>query len=367
MDRDLKRAKMLISLVHDGQLTDEESRFLEKAVLRYPELKLEIYRHERLHDIMGMVPNASAPADIEDRVFHAIRSEGPAKRMARIIFFPVRRFPVEATGAIAASVIIFFVALISFPSSVGTDRESAVLPHDAVGTSTASVVMGEESPAVTGKTHAPAEDVALIPRAPEDKLDDRFGLGTTDEKLPAAPEIDKKTFSSELSPAGVVTAAGVSAEKVSKIFVPTHDAPYSSAKSEAPVKPNESIGSIVSTTYISSPSEEPGLPATLLIRTNDPANTQKDIMDKAVALGGTVTIRETEESKGKDTVTTGPEMGYRGEDPEGNMVSLPPEKIDELLDYLAARYPETDKEIKNLKAKKTTLFLRIDVTPTTNQ
>ncbi len=356
MDRNLKRAKQLISLVHDGQLTDKENRFLEKAVLRYPELKLEIYRHERLHDLVGSIPHPSAPPGIEDRVLHAIRSEGPVKRTARIIFFPGRGLSVEAVGAIAASVIIFIVALISFPSPVGVDREIAVLPHDTPGTSTASVAVGEAPPAAAKKTHPGAEDVALIPRTAEDKLDDRMVSGTTNEKLLAAPESDKKTFSSELPSSGVITAAGVTAEKVSKIFVPTRETPFSKAKKEVP------IGSM---TFVSSAPEELGPPTVLLIHNSDPTKTRKDIIDKAVSLGGTVTIRETEDSKGKDLDTPGPGVGFGGEEPEGDIVSLPTEKMDELLDYLAARYPETDNEIEDIKALKTSPLLRIDVVPTT--
>ncbi|MBN2225608.1 MAG: hypothetical protein JW765_13125 [Deltaproteobacteria bacterium] len=358
MDRDLKRARTLISLVHDGQLTDEEYRFLEKAVLRYPELKLEIYRHERLHDLVDMIASVPAPPDIEDRVLKAIKSEGPVKRAAHVIFFPGRRFGIEAVGAIAASIIVFFVALISFPSLVGMDPKTAVLPYDTFGISTASVVMDEAPPAATEETRSPAEDVALVPRTTEDKKSDHLLYAGAEEKLVAAPEIDKGTFSSEIPSFGVLTASGVTAERVSKTFTPPRDMPLSTAKKEMPME---------STTYIYSPTDELLLPTILLIYNSDPIKTKKDIMDKAVSLGGTVLSKEMEGSEvagDKDKNVPGSYVKYSEKGAQDDAISLPPEKMDELLDYLVARYPETDKVIEDLKNRKTTPFLRIDVVPT---
>jgi hypothetical protein len=358
MDRDLKRARTLISLVHDGQLTDEEYRFLEKAVLRYPELKLEIYRHERLHDLVGMIASVPAPPGIEDRVLKAIKSEGPVKRAARVIFFPGRRFGIEAVGAIAASIIVFFIALISFPSLVGMDPKTAVLSYDTFGTSTASVVMDEAPPAVTEETRSPAEDVALVPRTTEDKKSEYLLYAGAEEKLVSAPEIDTRTFSSEIPSFGVLTASGIAAERVSKTFTPPRDAPLSTAKKEVPME---------STTYIYSPTDELLLPTIVLIYNNDPIKTKRDIMDKAVSLGGTVLSKEMEDSEvaeGKNKNEPEPDVKGRDEEAQGDAVSLPPEKMDELLDYLVARYPQTDKVIKDLKTRKTTPFLRIDVVPT---
>ncbi len=355
MDRDLKRARMLISLVHDGQLTDEEYRFLERAVLRYPELQLEIYRHERLHDLMGTIASVSAPPGIENGVMEAIRSEGVLKRAARIIFFPGRKFSVEAAGAIAASIIVVFIALISFPSLVGTDKEAAVLNHDTLGALTASVAMGESPPTVADKTRPPAEDVAVIPRASDNGPDDRLEPGGIDEERLSAPETEKKTFSSELPSTGMLTAAGVTAEKVSKTFIPARTAPLSTAKKEVPMG---------STAYIYSPSDDELPPIILLIYNNDPTKTKNDIMDKAVSLGGTMTSEATEDAMGEDTDVSGTDMKYKEEAAKSGAVSLPAEKMDELLDYLAARYPETDEVVKGLKKSKTTLFIRIDVVPT---
>jgi hypothetical protein len=357
MDRDLKRAQMLISLVHDGRLTDEEYRFLEKAISRYPELKLDIYRYERLHDLVGMVRGAPAPPGIEERVLESIKSEGSIKRMTRVVFFPGRRFPVEA-GAIAAAAIIFLAVLISFPSVVGTDRETAVLPHDEPLSPTASVALGTTPPGGPENKTLPAEDVALIAGAADDRETGRFSAGRTDEKpLPAAPDLDDKYFSSGLSSSGSMTASGVTAEKISTVLSPARDALLSTTKKEEPT-------AMGSTTYIYSPSEEVVLPTILLIYRDDPEKTKKEIMDKAVSLGGTVTTEKTEGMKGKEKDDEGRHVEFFGEDAQAVAVSLPPEKINELLDYLAARYPETEKEIQDLKTRESNLFLRIDVVPT---
>ncbi len=348
MDRDLKRAKMLISLVHDGELTDEEHRFLERAVLRYPELKLEIYQYERLHDLLGMAPAATAPADVERRVLEAIRPQQLTATPGRVIPFARWRFPVEVAGAVATAVILVFVVLISYPRLMGTGSKMAVLPHDAAGTSTASTVMPDSTPAA-------AEDVALVPHTGEDKSSDPLLMGEMDDTIHPAPGVDKKTFSSEISPFGTVTSAGVTAEKVSKIIVPTRDALLSAAKKEAPM---------ISTTFISSPSEELVLPTILLIYHNDPMKAQKDIMDKAVSLGGTVTRMEMEYFKGKDEGKTDVDAETTEEEDQGEMISLPPEKVGELLDYLVSRYPGIDKEVGDIRANKASLFIRIDVVPT---
>ncbi len=355
MDRDLKRAKMLISLVHDGRLTDEEYRFLEKAISRHPELKLDVYRHERLSDLVGMVRGAQAPPGIEKRVLQSIKSEGLLKRTARIVFFPGRRFPVEA-GAIAASVILLFAVLISFPSVVGTDRETAVAPHDEPGRPTASVALGA-APAAPEKGSLPSEDVALIAGAVEDKETERLSPGAAREKSLPAPDLDDTFFFSAPSPSGVMTAAGVTAEKVSKVLSPTRDALLSSTKKEEPA-------TMGSTTYIYCPTDEAPLPTILLVYRNDPAKAKKEIMDKAVSLGGTVTAGRMEkiEEKGKEDAT--PNTESLTDEARAGAVSVPPEKMNELLDYLATRYPETEKEIKDLKDRKAAPFLRIDVLPT---
>jgi hypothetical protein len=348
MDKDLKRAKMLIPLVSDGGLTGEERRFLERAVLRYPDLKLEINRHERLHDLLGMVPAVTAPADVERRVLEAIQPQQSPAATGRVIPFSRWRFPVEVAGAVAAAVILVFVVLISYPRLMGTGDKMAALPHDAPGTSTASTIMPDVTP-------APTEDVALVPHTGEDRSGDRLLTGAMDDAIHPATGVDKKTFSSEISPFGAVTSAGVTAEKVSKIIIPTHDAPLSTSKREAPM---------ISTTFISSPSEELLIPTILLIYHNDPMKAQKDIMEKAVSLGGTVTRMETEYYKGKDENKTDSDVERIEEENQGEMISLPPEKVDELLDYLVSRYPGIDKEITDIKTNKATLFIRIDVVPT---
>jgi hypothetical protein len=376
MDRDLKRARTLISLVHDGQLTDEEYRFLEKAVLRYPELKLEIYRHERLHDLLGMIPSVSAPAGIEDGVLSAIRSEGPVRRASRVIFFPGRRFPVEAVGAIAASIIVLFVVLITLPSVLNKDAKTA--SPGMVGAPTASVALDEASPPIAGETmpssaedvalagpaagdvaptDTPAEDVALADTAVEDKHNDHPLTEGGREKALFAADIEKRTFSSELPPAGVLTAAGLNTEKVSKPYVPARVPPYSAAKKEEP----RPMGS---TTYVYCPSDESPPPTVLLIYNNDPSKTKKDIMDKAVSLGGTVATTETKGGKDKDDNSGDLKIRTEESEAAGDAVSLPPDKMGELLDYLAARYPETNEVIEDLRTRKTMLFLRIDVVPT---
>jgi hypothetical protein len=354
MDRDLKRAKMLISLVHDGELTDEERGFLERAVLRYPELKLEIYRHEHLHDLVGMVPGAAAPPGIEDRVLKAIRPQQPLDRPGRIIPFARWRFPAEVAGAMAAAVVIVFIVLISYPRLMGTNHKTAVLPHNASKTSTASAALGESSADETFGTRPSSEDVALVPKTVEDKSNDRLLFGELDDTVSPAPETDKNTFSSEISPSGVLTATGVTAEKVSKILVPPRDVPLSAAKKEVPM---------ISTTFIASPSREALPPTILLIYHSDPAKAQKDIMDKAVSLGGTLTKTEMEGIKGKDEGKTCSDGEATEQQDQGEIISLPPEKIDELLDYLVSRYPEIGKEVSDIKADKTTPFIRIDVVP----
>jgi hypothetical protein len=231
--------------------------------------------------------------------------------------------------------------------------------------------MGEAPSIVYEKAGTPAEDVAVVPGSAGDKLEDRFVLKGSEEKPPAAPEFDKKTFSSDLTPSGMLTATGVSAERVSKIFAPPREAPLSSSKKEAPIESKEPMespgGPIVSTTYVASDSNELGLPATLLIRAADPSKTQKDIMDKAMSLGGAVASRGTEESKEKNIDTPDTDAETVGDESGGAIISLPPEKMGELLDYLAARYPEADKDITDLKARKTTLPLRIDVGPVTTR
>jgi hypothetical protein len=355
MDRDLKRAKMLISLVHDGQLTDEEYRFLEKAIARYPELKLDTYRYERLHDLVGMVPGAPAPADIERRVLESIKAGGSGERTGRVIFLPIRRFPVQA-GAIAAAVIICLAVLISYPSIVGTGRTTTPLALKQPVSPTASVSLGKTPPPAESdsETH-PAEDVALLGGSAGEKEKNRLAPGKTDEGSPAPLDLDKKSFG--LSPSGVMTATGVTAEKVSKVFSPTRDALLSTTRKEE----SKPMGS---TTYIYSPAGEAPLPIILLIHRSDPARVQKEIMDMAVSLGGTVSVGEPKDTKGKEEEKTVSEEAFIAEDATAGAVSLPPEKIDELLDYLAARYPETQKEIQDLKERKTTPFLRIDVIPT---
>jgi len=350
---------MLISLVHDGQLTDEEHRFLEQAVLRYPELKLEIYRHERLHDLMGMVPNAAAPRDIEDRVFEAIRSERPETGPGRIIPFPRRRFSVEIAGAIAATVVIVLVGIISYPRLMGTDHKTAALPHDTAGTSTAAVTMAGAPEESVENAPRSAEDVALAPKDNNKFVVDRYREGEIGDKAAPIPDVGGGMFSPEISPSAILTATGVTAEKVSKIIVPAHEAPLSAAKREAPM-----ISTTISTTYISStPGSEESLPPTiLLIYNDDPSKAQKDIMDTAVSLGGTVTRNDMDKLKGSDEKKT--DLNTEAEEDQGETISLPPEKVGDLLDYLAARYPENKKEIRDIKGRKATLFLRIDVVPT---
>ncbi len=374
MDRDLKRARALISLVHDGQLTDEEYRFLEKALLRYPELKLEVYRHERLRDLLGMIPSVSAPEGIEDRVFSAIRSEGPVKRAARVIFFPGRRFPAQAVGAIAASIIVLFVVLISFPSVLNMGTKTAapgtigaptssvaldealptsgeVIPSPAEDVALSAPTVGDAAPAETA-----AEDVALADTAAEDKHNIRPLPEEGHEKALFAADMERRTFSSEIPPAGVLTAAGLSTEKLSKPYVPTRMPPYSAAKKEGPAE---------FTAYIYSPPDESAPPAVLLVYAADPAAAKKDIMDMAVSLGGISPSKEDDETKGKDNDIG--DMKVRVEESEitGDTVSLPPEKMNALLDYLAVRYPETNDMIEGLRSRGTAFSLKIDVLPDT--
>jgi hypothetical protein len=353
MDRDLKRAKMLISLVYDGRLSEEENRFLERAIGRYPELKLEVYRHERLHDLVGIVPAAAAPPDIEARVLEAIRSDQPLT--GRIIPFPRWRFPVQVAGAVAAAVVVVLAALISYPFLTGTNDKVTVLLHDTFGTSTASVAMGEAPADVSGNARPPAEDVALVPAAGENKPDDRLPSAAMDDTTASSPAIGRNTFSSEVSPAGVMTSAGITAEKVSKILVPPREAPVSIAKKEVPMS---------TTTFISSPSDTSLPPTVLLIYHNDPTKAQKDIIDKAVSLGGTVTKMETDEFTGKDKAKTEADAEGTEEQDRGEMISLPPEKFGELLDYLASRYAGIDKNVSDIKANEITRVIRIDVVPT---
>lgn len=351
MDRDLKRAKLLISLAQDGRLTDEEQRFLEQAVLRYPELELDSRRYERLHDLLGMVPAASAPADIERRVLESIRPEETPAVAGRIVRFPGWRgwrLPVEIAGAMAAAVIIVFVVLLSYPRLTGTADKMAAVTPDMSETSTASVPVGDGPPSV-------AEDVALVPKSGENTPSDGFRMGAVDDTVSPYPEVDKKTFSSEITPSGVITSAGVTAEKVSRIIIPPRETPLSAAKKEVPM---------ISTTFISSPSERPALPTILLIYHHDPKKAQEDIMEKAVSLGGTVTRMETEcYGEERETKSDSDREAIMEED-GGDMINLPPEKIGELLDYLASRYSGIDKEVADIKADEATLFIRIDVVPT---
>lgn len=340
---------MLISLVHDGQLTDAERQFLEQAVARYPELKLEIHRHERLHGLLAMIPDAAAPPGIEDRVLEAIRPNRAADLPGRVIPVPRWRLPVQVAGAIAAAVVVVFVALLSYPLLTGTGHKTAALAPAVIGTSTASVTMSEAPPA--------AEDVAIVPPPGENEFrDSLMAGGGLEDTAPPSPERGMKSLSPELSPSAVMTATGVTAEKVSRVIVPARSAPISTVKKEAPMS---------STTYIvaSPPGGELYLPTILLVYHDDPAQAQKDIMDKAVSLGATMT-RPEPEAKDTNDRKIGTDMELPGEEAQSNLITLPPEKIDEMLDYLVSRHPEILKEVGDLRARKTSLYIRVDVVPT---
>jgi hypothetical protein len=368
MDKDLKRAQSLVPLAYDGRLTDEEYRFIEEAARRYPELRLDLYRYERLGDLYGAVEDVRAPASIEENVISTLQHEGAFKRAIHGIFAPVRRLPIEAVGAAAAALVIFLAVMAYVPSLTHKGKPpTALFDLEKAGPPTLSArvpalpsagPIGDEN-VMTG------EDVALIAGGTAEKKENAIRSGETvgekkektipsEETLGVSNPADTRLYCVVPTPAGSMTACVVVTEKASKALLSRRSALPTAPKKEE--TPRSSI-------LISTSTERDTAPGVLSIRDPDPAGARKEIVEKALTLGGTIRSDEMfwrdEKAKGaKDDSSTTDDVG-----PEA--IDLPPEKIDELFDYVTSRFPEAAGEVERLRSEGDETLLLIDIVPST--
>ncbi len=358
MNKDLKRAKSLIGLIHDGSLTDEEYRFIQEAASRYPELKLDIYRHERLHDLLGMVEHAPAPSSLEEKVMSAIRSHGIVQRFMHRLLFPGRRIPIEALGAAAAVVLISVVALTYMPSLTTSHKGTGILSGFKAKKPPASplTVTGPPAPGLAApREKKSVEDIALAPVDNREKSEKYLRPERGEKGRFLASEVEEKSLPMEPSPSTGMTAAGmVVTESASKVITPTKSALLMATKSEKPAP---------STIFIYSTTEAGTLPATLTVYEADPRIAHKEIIEKMLALGGTITTEEV--VGGHDKGETDSSEGSAKDETGAQMIRIPPEKINEFLDWLGSRYPDHEKEVDSLRSTTNSIVLRIDIAPAT--
>jgi hypothetical protein len=152
-----------------------------------------------------------------------------------------------------------------------------------------------------------------------------------------------------------MTAAGtVVTESVSKVITPRKSALLMTTKGEEPAP---------STIFIYSTTETGPTPGALTVYEADPRIAHNEIVKTALALGGTIMTEKTVGELDKDKPNSN--EGRTSDETGARTIRIPPEKIDEFLDWLASRYPDHEKEVDSLRSRTKTIMLRIDIAPAT--
>jgi hypothetical protein len=354
-----KKARRLIGLVKDGELTEKERSLVEDRIALDPGLEEELKKYELLSDVLDKAKKIEIPAspDLEDAVLERIRSADKEKGRSRFfegVLTAPRKYTFEIVGAAAAAVLVLF-ALFRFMPGLTTTKTIAVREELKAGeTAPSAPVMPDESavegiapspqPAETEelvdgtaplKVHEEPEDVTLAPAG-----------GKTGGTAPgtAPPAHKKKTAYGD-----EVAAAPAAVESMSKGTAGGFKKSDYSADEDRGMK-----------TLIFRATDERGQPINLVIYTDNPDRVRYDIENKAMELGredknegrfGESYLSKERAEKDKKVYVL-----RRGQ----NNIYIPRERVREFLTYIESNYPPTKSQIKELDIDERNSLLNIE-------
>jgi len=358
-----KRARELLPLLADGELSEHDEAFVRQMMEHDPSLKREGDRYTALKRLTSDMPRAAAPENLEEIVTNRLLEKRGVRSFFASLFTSHRRVPLEALGVAAVAVLVLFAVIRLLPLSNMKPMDESPMVEltesiDKGGTESPTLMAGEDdAPMATGAI--PHDSTGTAPD---------FSSPAT----PAPSPIDADLFAEEKAimeePEDEIIA-GITPAVPEEEFMDTEDtAVIGTAPSgmltvtPAAMTAGDTVNRGASATILLvSTSRETEQPIILTIYTKNPHETERTIMSKAMELGGDVKRTRTEGSR--DTLLK--EKKESSEFIEGNlppMVYLPPESVEDLLMFIELNYPPIGPELEELDMTEKEELLQLDFT-----
>lgn len=351
MNTKMKRAKRLIALLKDGELTKEERAIIEEEIKLDPELEGELAKYDRLDEILASARAFELKASpfLENRVAESLRSNAEEREWPRLFkefVFASRKYTLEVVGATAVALLVIF-AVFSFMPELPAIKNIATNGELKIGKAAPS------APESVKTEEEADEDKALVPfpihEEPEDvtlPLAKERAVAET-PAIAAMPDVEKRnTYDDRVTARS--TVEGLKSEDML-----------------GGVKGRETGGDAVKVkmrTLIFTATDESGHPINLIIHTDNPDRVRYDIENKAVELSaGYRDEKDTEgnyilrEKKDKDITVYEIKRSSRN-------INIPRERVKELLTYIESQYPPTKSQIEELDIDEKKSLLNIEFT-----
>lgn len=350
MNGKTKRAKSLIALLKDGELTEEERAAVEEEIKLDPELKGELKGYDRLEEILAgaRAVELNASPHLEERIAESLKSGAKGEERLRLLkelIFTSRKYTFEVVGAAAVGVLLLF-ALFRFMPGLTATKNIATNGDLKIGKAlhTAPEETGDKSL----KSLAPSPESKTTEEADEDSAKETPALHEEPEDvtLPLAKE-------------GVVAEAPATASMPDMEKKDSFDDRVATRSSAKGFKAEEAPGGVVGRgtggegkvrmrTLIFTATDESGHPINLVIHTDNPDRVRYDIENKAMELSSG--YRDEKEKEGSYVVREKVEKSitlYENKRSSRN-VHIPRERVRELLTYIESQYPPTKSQIEEL-------------------
>jgi hypothetical protein len=362
MNTKIERAKKLIALLKDGELTEEERAAVEEGIKLNPELEGELKGYDRLEEILAGARSVELTASplLEERIAESLKSDGEEKKRLRTLkefLFASRKYTFEVVGAAAVGVLLLFALFRFMPGFTATKNIAAngelkigKTFHTAPAETDDSSIKGFASSPESTTTEETDEDKALGPFPIHEEPEDVTLPLAKDRVIAEAPgtavtpDMEKRDSLDDR----VAVRSAVKGRK-------SEDMP-GGVKGRG----TGGEGKVKMRTLIFTATDESGHPINLIIYTDNPDRVRYDIENKAMELSAE--YRDEKDEEGSYVLKEKKEKNitlYEIKRSSRN-VHIPRERVRELLTYIESQYPPTKSQIKELDIDEKKSLLNIE-------